>query len=350
MGINLGSVLATTSVAIVAQTYGWHYGFGLAGIGMLIGQLTFILGQKHLAGAGEIVKVKTKSESTPKQPFTSQEKDRIIVLLISFVIVCVFWMAFEQAGGLMTIYTQQYTDRSVFGLWEMPTAMFQGFNAGFILIFGAVVSGVWMYFRRKGKMYSDIFKMGIGTVIMGLGFVFMLGASMQVEVSPDGDVLSRSSLWWVAAAYLFHTIGELCLSPVSLSYITKVAPKRVVASMMGLYWAVVGLANKLASEIGKMATDQGEIAIFGGLVLFTVIMGALLILFRKKIDKLTHGADKLIWIKLLISNILYVFWLFQHILQKWIRSTTPTLMTVRNFSKLLAVINLYYYDLQTNSP
>ncbi|NJO01619.1 MAG: peptide MFS transporter [Bacteroidia bacterium] len=102
----------------------------------------------------------------------------------------------------------------------------------------------------------------------------------------------RIILNWLVLAYLFHTLGELCLSPVSLSFVTKVSPPQIVASVMGIYWAVVGFANKLAAEVGKSAEDYGALNVFLGLVIFTVIMGGLIVAFSRPLSRLTHGTEK----------------------------------------------------------
>jgi len=295
MGINLGSLLATLIVGFIGETYGWHYGFSLAGFGMILGQIVFIWGQKHLADVGNLEK-KEIIKSTEKKEivnfrFTKEDKDRLIVLGISFVIVMVFWMSFEQAGGFMSLYTKDFVDRHLFG-WEIPASMFQSLNPLFIILFGSAVAALWIKLEDKRKKnYSAIFKMGIGTVILGLGFLFMVGASLQKHVDASGHVVQYSAMYWLVGAYLFHTIGELCLSPVALSFITKVAPKKLVSSIMGIYFAVTGLSDKLASEIGKQADKLGDLTVFAGLVIFAVVMGSLLAIFSNRISKLTHGAE-----------------------------------------------------------
>ncbi|GHA58564.1 MFS transporter [Pontibacter akesuensis] len=297
MGINLGALLASLIVGYVGEAYGWHYGFSLAGFGMMLGQAVFIWGRKYLKGVGNLVKnekdvdrIFTKEESSSVSSgflgFNKNEWDRIIVILISFIIVLVFWASFEQAGGLMNLYALQYTDRFVFG-WEVPTAWLQGLNAFFILTFGGVVAAIWMALARKGKNPPSIFKMGLGTAVLGIGFIFMVFASLQRNSSADG----LSSLHWLVFAYLFHTLGELALSPVSLSFITKVAPKRIVASMMGLYFAVTGAGNYVAAWIGIWAQRLGELEIFAYIAGFTIVLGILLMVLTKRINKLTHGRE-----------------------------------------------------------
>lgn len=253
IGINIGAFLSSIIVGLVAYKYGWHYGFGLAGIGMLIGQLVFIAGQKHLKHVGNFLGKSENPEekAAMEKPLTKIEKDRVIVLLISFLIVIVFWGAFEQAGGLMNLYTDAKVDRSInfASLTEIPAAVFQSLNAGYIIIFGTVIGGFWIWWKKKGKESSSLFKMAIGTIIMGLGYVFMMFASKEAGAVEFG----KAAMVWVFLAYLFHTIGELCTSPVSLSFITKLAPVKYASIMMGIYFAATGFGNKLAGSIGESA-------------------------------------------------------------------------------------------------
>ncbi|MBD1262289.1 peptide MFS transporter [Maribacter polysiphoniae] len=252
IGINIGAFLASISVGLVAYYYGWHYGFGLAGIGMLLGQVVFIWGQRFLTGVGEFSGGKNVSEKeriAAKRPLSKIEKDRVLVLLISFLIVIVFWGAFEQAGGLMNLYTDAKVDRYIglSGLQEIPAAVFQSLNAGYIIIFGTIVGGFWIRWKKSGKESSSLFKMAIGTIIMGLGYVFMMFASKEASV----EVFGKAAMVWIFLAYLFHTLGELCTSPVSLSFITKLAPIKYASIMMGVYFAATGFGNKLAGSIGE---------------------------------------------------------------------------------------------------
>tara|TARA_B100000787_G_scaffold70010_1_gene51482 strand:+ start:118 stop:1935 length:1818 start_codon:yes stop_codon:yes gene_type:complete len=251
IGINIGAFLSSIIVGLVAFKYGWHYGFGLAGVGMLLGQAVFILGQKYLKHVGNFLgnSVNLADKEAMKKPLDKIEKDRVIVLLISFLIVVVFWGAFEQAGGLMNLYTDAKVDRGInIGSWtEIPAAVFQSLNAGYIIIFGTLIGGFWVWWKKQGKESSSIFKMAIGTIIMGLGYVFMMFASKEASLEAFG----KAAMFWVFLAYLFHTIGELCTSPVSLSFITKLAPVKYASIMMGIYFAATGFGNKLAGSIGE---------------------------------------------------------------------------------------------------
>lgn len=338
IGINLGSLLATTFVGFVVLKWGWHAGFGLAGIVMLLGLINYIYGQKYLTQVGNFVpknndpnevsygKLYSKLFSSPKQllitvilvvisifgwyklewgygllfifltavvsllmmiykELDSQVyKDRFVVLLLSFIMVIVFWGAFEQAGGLINLYTESKIDRILFG-WEIPTVMFQGLNAGFIILFATLVASIWAKRTLKGKEGTSIFKMAIGIIIMGFGFVFMVFAAMEFEKS------GTSSMIWLVLAYLFHTIGELCLSPVALSFITKLTPVKYASLMMGVYFAATGLGSKVAGVVGEAAQDFGDYTIFLGILVFTLIIGSLFILVLKPLKRLTHGAE-----------------------------------------------------------
>ncbi|MBQ0736247.1 peptide MFS transporter [Aquimarina celericrescens] len=346
IGINVGAALASLVVAVVADAYGWHAGFGLAAIGMVLGQTVYMLGQKYITHVGnKPIKTIDKEDDHVsigkifRNQFSSTvplavtfilaivsslvaylfienqkiayilffiflslvvgmmitiyrdlkskvEKDRYIVLLLSFIIVIVFWGAFEQAGGLMNLYAENRTNRMFLG-YQIPAAVFQFFNPFYIILFAVPVANFWLWWKNRGKEASSLFKMANGVIIMGLGFVFMVFASMQYEK------IGESAMYWLALAYLFHTIGELCASPVALSFITKLAPVRYGALMMGVYFAATGLGNKVAGLIGESASEAGELTIFSGITIFCVIFGILVIMLLKPLKRLTHKAEDL---------------------------------------------------------
>ncbi len=342
VGINLGSFLASLSVGLIAQAYGWHYGFGMAGIGMLFGLLVYLYGHRFLVHVGNPPTAEEKSSDISigqlfaqlfKSPlqlgivvvllaysvyagFTYEgpdswgfgvlfiflslitgmmmmiyknlngkvEKDRYVVLLLSLLMVIVFWGCFEQMGGLMNLYAQEKTNRMLMG-WEVPAAWFQSANPGFIILFAVAVATFWARRKLKGKEATSLFKMAVGVIIMGIGFAYMVFASLQYENQ------GSSAMYWLVLAYLFHTLGELCLSPVSLSFFTKLAPARYMALMMGVYWAATGLGNKVAGVIGESSVQAGELKVFGGLFVFAVLFGTLVLLLLKPLKRLTHGAE-----------------------------------------------------------
>jgi POT family proton-dependent oligopeptide transporter len=287
IGINVGAFLAGIAVAGVAEAWGWHYGFGLAGIGMIVGQVVFIWGQKFLVGIGDFIPATSADGTNNRKPLSAVEKDRMLVMFLSFIIIIVFWGAFEQAGGMMNIYTNEKIDRMVMGL-EIPAGVFQSVNSFFIMAFGTLIAAYWAKRRIKGLEESSLFKMAIGTIIMGTGFLMMTGAAMEADASPDG----KGALIWLILAYLLHTIGELCASPVALSFVTKLAPVKYASFMMGAYFAATGLGNKVAGLLGEYSASWGEFETFTGIAVFAIIFGLLIVAILKPLKRLTHGAEE----------------------------------------------------------
>lgn len=288
IGINIGAFLSSLIVGYVGENIGWHYGFGLAGIGMFLGMLVYQWGQKYLTYVGNFIgEADNPDKEAMNKPLTKIEKDRMLVMFLSFFLIIVFWGAFEQAGGLMNLYAKEKTNRMMAG-FEVPASWFQSVNAFFIITLGTAVAGFWYRWKMKGREGSSLFKMAIGIIIMGFGFLFMRFASQQFEST------GSSAMYWLILAYLFHTIGELCASPVALSFITKLAPVKYASFMMGAYFAATGLGNKVAGLLGEAAADAGEKAIFTGIVIFTVAVGLIVLAMLKPLKRLTHGAEDLV--------------------------------------------------------
>lgn len=287
IGINIGAFLAGIAVAAAAEAWGWHYGFGLAGIGMIVGQVVFIWGQKFLVGIGDFIPATSADGTDNRKPLSAVEKDRMLVMFLSFLIIIVFWGAFEQAGGMMNIYTNEKIDRMVMG-FEIPAGVFQSVNSFFIMAFGTLIAAYWAKRRVKGLEESSLFKMAIGTIIMGAGFLMMTAAAMEADASPDG----KGALIWLILAYLLHTIGELCASPVALSFVTKLAPVKYASFMMGAYFAATGLGNKVAGLLGEYSASWGEFETFTGIAVFAIIFGLLIVAILKPLKRLTHGAEE----------------------------------------------------------
>ena len=342
MGINIGAAVAALVVGYIGETYNWHYGFGLAGIGMAIGQFGYWKGQKYLSHVGNLIKIESTNKSNTENLFlqifkktnsligfslmallgvyvglyidwsygllliaiafavgfaivvyndgNKVEKDRILVTYLAFLIVIVFWGSFEQAGGLMNLYASQKTDLSL-GSFMVPASWFQSVNAIFILIFATAIGSFWIWWKKSGYEHSSLFKMALGVIIMGFGFFFMSMAANEVVYNESGEITKKSAMYWLILAYLFHTIGELCASPVALSFITKLAPARWGAFMMGAYFAATGLGNKVAGLIGENASEVGDYETFVGITIFCTIFGLLVILILKPLKRLVHNAE-----------------------------------------------------------
>jgi len=286
IGINIGAFLSGLIVGYVGEVHGWHYGFGLAGILMVLGLIQFLAGRKYLVHVGNYLGKSDKKEDQEayKRPLTKVEKDRVIVLLISFLLIIAFFAAFEQAGGLMNIYAKEKTNRMLMG-WEVPATWFQSLNSFFIITLGVAIAAFWARRKLKGTEASSLYKMIIGLGITGVGFLFMSAAATEY------DDTGSSMMIWLVLAYLFHTVGELCLSPVSLSFVTKLAPAKYASIMMGIYFATTGLGNKAAGLLGESSSVFGEFKVFTGIAIFCIVFAILVFLFFKKLKVLTHGAE-----------------------------------------------------------
>lgn len=279
IGINIGAFLSSLIVGYVGEKYGWHYGFSLAGLGMISGQIIYLKGLKHIKEIDKEIKTEKKSIFT----FTKIELDRIKLLILSFFLIIIFWASFEQAGGLMNLYAFEKTNRilSIFNNWEMPASWFQSINPLLIILLGMPISAFWI--KRK---FSSLFKMSLGIMIMGFGFIFMYFSSLEF------NKYGISSMHWLFLAYFFHTVGELCASPVVLSFITKLSPLKSLSTIMGIYFATIGFGNKLAGNIGEYSQKFGESETFLGITLTCTSFGLIIILFLKKLNYFSHGADK----------------------------------------------------------
>ncbi len=282
LGINVGSFFSGLVVGALALKFGWHYGFLASGIGMLLGQGVYVWGQKYL---GDVDALAAREQSVAeKRPLTADEKKRIGIILFSFVSVIVFFAAFEQAGGLLNIYTDRFTDRAL-GAFTVPTPWFQSLNPLYIILLAPLAAMLWPFLAKRGKNPPAIVKMGLGNVILGLGFLFMVAAVLQRDASPT----HQSSMAWIVLVYLSCTLGELALSPVSLSFITATAPRRMTSQIMGLYFAVTGIANYVAAKVGAFATGAGEKRVFWGIVIVATSFGLLQLAVAPAILKAVRG-------------------------------------------------------------
>ena len=287
IGINIGALAAPLLVGYFGEKVDWHLGFSLAGFGMIIGQLVFVFGGKHLKDVGNLLKQSPTEAHLATQPLTKLEKDRVIVLLISFLIVIVFWAAYEQAGGLMNLYARDSVDRFVFG-YEIPTSWFQSLHAFYVVLFGAPMAWLWLKWGNMGKESSAVFKMAVGMIIMSVSFLALMGAVYDASI----NMIGKAPIYWLLFSYFLHVVAELSISPVALSFITKLAPAKYASLMMGTYFAITGLGNKAASMLGVFAQKSGEMVTFGIIALACLIVGILIFILVKKLKALTHGAEE----------------------------------------------------------
>ncbi|MGR5486711.1 peptide MFS transporter [Vibrio alfacsensis] len=289
MGINIGALLAGVISGSVTNEFGWKAGFVAAGIGMLISlvmQMTFA--QSWLGDIGREPAAKRDlalKKSAKKEPLTKEEADRIKVILVMSMFTIVFWAGFEQAGGLMNIYTQQYTDRMIGG-FEVPAAWFQSLNPFFIITLAPVLAVLWVKLGKREP--NSPVKFALAMFFLALGFLCMVGAVIE----QGGDTAVKTSMLWLVGAFFFHTLGELCLSPIGLSLVTKLAPLRLASLMMGAWFGCNAIANYVAGYVGSNVGELGALAIFSGIAVTATISGVILLLFSNTLVRWMHGAEK----------------------------------------------------------
>ncbi|GEA50065.1 dipeptide/tripeptide permease [Vibrio inusitatus NBRC 102082] len=288
MGINLGALIAGVVAGSVANSYGWNAGFLVAGIGMILSVVLQIsLGHSWLGKIGTVPAAKLaqqKNSKNQKAPLTKQETDRLKVIMVLGLFVIVFWAGFEQAGGLMNIYTQQYTDRML-GSFEVPAAWFQSLNPFFIMLLAPLLAAIWVKLGKREP--SSPVKFALALFFLAVGFLFMVGAVLQ----QGGDETVKTSMFWLVGAFFFHTLGELCISPIGLSMVTKLAPLRLASLLMGAWFGFNAIANYVAGFIGSHVGDYGAMSIFGGIAVAATISGIILLFMSNTLVKWMHGAE-----------------------------------------------------------
>jgi POT family proton-dependent oligopeptide transporter len=290
MGINAGAFLAPLVCSTLGENpaLGWRYGYMAAGIGMILSviiQLAF--SRRYLDDIGVVPaahRALAKSGGR-KEALTAEEVDRLRVIFMLFVFIVLFWAAFEQAGGLMNLYAAEKTDRML-GAFEVPAGWFQSLNPLFIVLLAPLFSMAWARLGTQGRNPPTPNKMVYGLILTGIGFLAMVAAVYDQAAS------GKASMIWLVIAYFFHTTGELCISPVGLSMVTKLAPLRLASLMMGVWFLINFVANWLSGIIGSFAEQLGELTIFGGIAATLFVFSVVLWLFSGTLVRWMHGAEK----------------------------------------------------------
>jgi POT family proton-dependent oligopeptide transporter len=313
MGINLGAFICAFICGTLGEKVGWHWGFGSAAVGMLAGLFVYLLGRpKYLAGIGEpppgranwapfffvvsvllaglvtaiyflglFAQLGTAVSDFMAEPMVGEglliglivvvlaaviwfigiqqpgDKGPTASILILMLFMAFFWLAYEQAGSSLNVFAEKSTDRNLFG-WEVPATWFQSVNALLILAIAPLMAGLWSYLARRGLDPSQPVKIGIGLLLLGGGFLFMVAAG---ALNADG---SKVAMFWLIATYALHTVGELCLSPTGLAFVTKTAPARYASLLMGIWFISNSSANLGGGIVASYAEqiEKGEIEVF----------------------------------------------------------------------------------------
>lgn len=323
MGINLGAFLSPLVCGTLGEKLGWHYGFAAAGVGMVLGLGVFVSGTRRrpalalgaadyrvaagvalataalvalavqlwpwltggwgtaptwvLAGALGLGALRGAGRVALSPP----ERDRLLAVLVMAFFVVFFWMGFEQAGGTMNLFADRLTDRSLGG-WTIPASYFQAANPLFILLLAPAFAALWVRLDRSRWRPSVVVKQAAGLVLLGVGFVVLAVAEERARrFGPVGPL-------WLLAVYLLHTLGELCLSPIGLSMVTKLAPARWVSLLLGMWFTAIAAANYLAGTLEALLAATGW-SLYWFLVASSMGAGVLLLLLAPWLGRLMHG-------------------------------------------------------------
>ncbi len=334
VGINLGSFCGALIAGYLGETYGWKYGFGAAGLGMLAGLIVFILGKPLLMGAGEsphplilakkqfaglstewiiylssiigigVIWFLIQDESTVKtilyfamaatylyiivtavMKLPPHPRNRIFAALFLISIQVLFWALFEQAGSSLSLYTDREVDRVIFGK-EIVTSVFQSLNAMYIIFLGPIFAGFWVWLNKRGWEPSAAAKFGLGVIQLGLGFLVLVWGAKSAGAN-------LTPVMFIFLIYLLHTTGELCLSPVGLSAMTRLSVPNMVGLVMGAWFLASGAGNFVAAQIAKLTAAEGGgsdqvLNVYSNVGWLAVAAGVGLILISPIIKKLMH--------------------------------------------------------------
>ncbi|EQA43258.1 transporter, major facilitator family protein [Leptospira broomii serovar Hurstbridge str. 5399] len=286
-GINTGAVLGTWACANIADIYGWHYGFGVAAVGMLTGLLIFaflgrkIAGEAFLPGKDKNSKIGSEGSQLDSSSTGLVTAGRIRAILVFSSVTIVFWASFEQMGSSLNLIIDRYVDRNFYG-WEIPAANYQSLNPIFVILFSLGISWAWRKLEASGIHVSSVTKFCSALITLACGFLIL---SVVTSVSSG-----KFSSGWIVLAILFHTIGELLISPVGLSLITKLAPARMASMMMGIFFLSSFFGHVIAGELAGLMGGRENLSVFFLIfVIFPGLVGIFLFLFRKKLEYWMHG-------------------------------------------------------------
>lgn len=277
VGINLGAFFAPLVCGTLGQTVGWHYGFSAAGVGMVIGLIVYLAGQRYLA-TDQLTQ--TRQTHTEKKPLNRTEVASILALIALIVINTFWWAAYEQQGNTIQLWADQNTNRDLLGNgWLFPSTWVQSINPFLIFTLTPLVIAFWAWQSSRRKEPSTIGKMILSCMTIGCSYLVMVGAAIQAGSS------GTASVWWLLGFFFLATVAELYLSPVGLSLVTKVAPARLVSVLMGAWFLSNFAGNYLMGYLGTYWEKVPKQTFFLGMALMCFTIGAAMWLLSGPVKK-----------------------------------------------------------------
>ena len=284
VGINVGAFVAPLVVGTLGQKVNWHVGFACAGVGMIIGLIQYVAGKPRLMPALERLGQTDTHAARSSEPWWRFQRDewgRVAAIAVLFVFSSIFWGAFEQASSSLNLFADRLTRNTAFG-YTFPSTWYQSLNSMF-MIFGLAPLIGWFWIRLGPRQPSSPVKFALGLFFVGLGFVLIVPAARMTQ---QGVLVSP---WWLIGLYFLHTIGELCLSPVGLSIVTKLAPARIVGAMMGLWFLSIAVGNKLAGMAGGLFETLPLPKLFGAVAGVSFVAALILLAITPWLRRLMGG-------------------------------------------------------------
>lgn len=340
MGINVGALVAPLVCGYLGQRVDWHLGFAAGGVGMILGLIQYMLGRKYLGEAGRYPASTGSPEALARQRsrallwtgltagaivlvglgaysgllpitatqvadaagyfllgltaaffgwlylssgWTPAERKQLYVIGVLFLAAALFWSQFEQAGSTLNLFADRNSDNSILG-YEFPSSWYQSLNSVFIIALAPVFAWLWVWLARRGAEPSSPAKFGAGLVLVGAGFALLVGGAVLAE---RGLLVSPM---WLVLVYFLHTCGELALSPVGLSAMSKLAPVRIGGLIMGVWFLASAVGNYIGGRLAAFYESMTLPSLFGAVAVFGIGAGILLLLFARPIRRLTEGA------------------------------------------------------------
>ena len=285
VGINVGAFVAPLVVGTLGQKVNWHVGFACAGVGMILGLIQYVMGKPRLMPALQRLGQTDTHAAQSAEPwwrFRRDEWGRVAAIAVLFVFSSIFWGAFEQASSSLNLFADRLTRNTAFG-YDFPSTWYQSLNSMFMILGLAPLMGsIWV--RLGPRQPSSPVKFALGLIFVGLGFALIVPAA---KIAQQHNTLV--SPWWLIGLYFLHTIGELCLSPVGLSIVTKLAPQRIVGAMMGLWFLSIAVGNKLAGMAGGLFETLPLPQLFGAVAVTTFVAAAILLVVTRPLKRLMGG-------------------------------------------------------------